>query len=89
MPTENFQAPGITVRELRAGIPQIRGVPTSTGAMIGPSERGPSNTAIRVDSFAKFERIFGSFVQHIGQCIPGTVDPAGRLTLADPCCIAA
>jgi phage tail sheath protein FI len=58
---ENFQAPGVTVRELRAGIPQIRGVPTSVGAMLGRTQKGWSTKAVRVDSFAKWARIYGSY----------------------------
>lgn len=58
---ENFLAPGVIVREKRSGVPQIRGVPTNVGAMILRTERGKANTAVRVDSFAKFNRIFGTY----------------------------
>jgi len=61
MAAENFQAPGIIVRELRAGVPQIRGTTTSKGAFIIRSLRGPVNSAIEVDSLAKAQRIFGDF----------------------------
>lgn len=61
MATENFQAPGTTIRELRSGVPQIRGVPTSVGAMTGRCLRGPGNKAVRLDSLAKGMRIFGNF----------------------------
>jgi hypothetical protein len=61
MAVENFQAPGIVVRELRAGVPQVRGVPTSIGAFVITSLRGPVAKATRVDSFAKAQRIFGNY----------------------------
>jgi phage tail sheath protein FI len=57
----DFQAPGVYVQELRSGPPQIRGISPSTGAMVGRTIGGPANKAIRVDSFAKFQRIFGGF----------------------------
>ena len=58
-----FLSPGVRVRELRAGVPQIRGTTTSVAAFIGRCLRGPVNKipAARVTSFAQFTRIFGSF----------------------------
>ncbi len=58
---ESFQAPGVYVRELRAGIPQIRGVPTSVGAMLGRTPDGPANKKVRINSFPQFQRIYGTF----------------------------
>lgn len=55
---DNFQAPGVTVREQRAGLVSIRGVATSVGGMIGRSLRGPDRL-VRVTSPAMFRRIFG------------------------------
>lgn len=59
-----FQSPGVRIRELRAGVPQIRGVPTSVAAFIGRTLRGPANKAVRITSFAMFQRIFGSYHQN-------------------------
>ncbi len=58
---ENFQAPGVIIRELRAGVPQIRGVPTSIGGMVGRTLKGWANRKVRVSSFAQWVRIFGSY----------------------------
>jgi len=59
-----FSSPGVRIRELRAGVPQIRGVPTSVGAFLGKTLRGPANKAIRITSFPQYQRIFGSYDQN-------------------------
>lgn len=59
-----FLSPGVRVRELRAGVPQIRGVPTSIAGFAGRCLRGPANKAVRVTSFPQFQRIFGSYDQN-------------------------
>lgn len=58
---ENTLFPNISVRELRAGIPQIRGVPTSVSAVVIRSLRGPVDTPVRIDSTSKGRRIFGNY----------------------------
>jgi phage tail sheath protein FI len=68
----NFLAPGVRVREQRAGVPQIRGVTTSVSAFIGRTLRGEANRAIRVTSFPMFQRIFGSYDQN--SYLPESVD---------------
>ena len=57
----NFLSPSVTVRELRSGLPQIRGVPTNIGGFIGQCNRGPVTPPVRISSFAQFVRIFGSY----------------------------
>jgi hypothetical protein len=59
--TETFQAPGVTARVIRAGVPQIRGTVTSIGSMVGRARRGPQNVAVRCGSFAQWQRIFGDY----------------------------
>lgn len=59
-----FLSPGVRVRELRAGVPQLRGVPTSIAGFAGRCLRGPANKAVRITSFPQFQRIFGSYDQN-------------------------
>lgn len=51
--------PGVYVEELPSGVRTITGVSTSVTAFIGKAKRGPVNRAVRVQSFAGFERRFG------------------------------
>lgn len=51
--------PGIYIEEIPSGVRTITGVSTSHTAFIDYFERGPLNTAVRITSFADFERIFG------------------------------
>lgn len=59
-----FLSPGVRIRELRAGVPQIRGASTSVGGFIGRCLRGPANKAVRITSWPQFQRIFGSYDQN-------------------------
>jgi phage tail sheath protein FI len=58
----NLLYPGVVIREVRSGIPQIRGVPTSVAGFIVRTLRGPVAYPIRVSSFAQFVRIFGTYM---------------------------
>jgi uncharacterized protein len=51
--------PGVYVEEIPSGVRTIVGVATSTTAFIGRAMRGPTDTAITINSFGDFERIFG------------------------------
>jgi len=51
--------PGVYVEELPSGVRTITGVGTSTAAFLGYTPRGPLNRAVRVQSFADYERMFG------------------------------
>jgi uncharacterized protein len=51
--------PGVYVEEIPSGVRTITGVATSITAFIGRAKWGPTDTAIRINSFADFERIFG------------------------------
>jgi phage tail sheath protein FI len=51
-------APGVIVEEVSLGRAPIEGVETSTAGFVGVASRGPTE-AVRVRSFADFERAFG------------------------------
>jgi phage tail sheath protein FI len=51
--------PGIYVEEIPSGVRTIVGVATSDTAFVDFFSRGPMNQAVRITSFADFERVFG------------------------------
>src|SRR6187551_2751254 len=51
--------PGVYIEELSSGVRTITGVATSITAFIGRARRGPTDEAVRVQSFAEFQRTFG------------------------------
>jgi phage tail sheath protein FI len=51
--------PGVYIEEVPSGVRSISGVSTSVTAFIGAAKRGPVNKAVRIQSFAEFERRFG------------------------------
>jgi phage tail sheath protein FI len=51
--------PGIYIEEIPSGVRTITGVSTSNTAFVDYFIRGPLNTAVRITSFADFERVFG------------------------------
>ncbi len=55
--------PGVYVQEEASGARAIAGVATSIAAFVGMAERGPMDTAVRIFSFADFERSFGATTQ--------------------------
>ncbi|MBB4634926.1 phage tail sheath C-terminal domain-containing protein [Longimicrobium terrae] len=54
--------PGVYVEEVPSGVRTITGVSTSVTAFAGAARRGPLNRAVRVQSFADYERAFGGLV---------------------------
>lgn len=52
--------PGVYIEEISSGVRTITGVATSITAFIGRALRGPANDPVRVQSFAEFERTFGT-----------------------------
>lgn len=54
-----YQAPGVYVEEEERGPKPIPGVSTSNAAFIGMCKDGPPLVPTGIDSFDKFERIFG------------------------------
>lgn len=51
--------PGVYISEIPSGVRTITGVGTSITAFIGAAKRGPLNKAVRITSFADYERRFG------------------------------
>ncbi|PLX77635.1 MAG: phage tail protein [Azoarcus sp.] len=58
MPVQ-FAAPGVYIQEIPSGVRTISSVATSVAAFLGAAPRGPVNKAVRIHSFADFERSFG------------------------------
>ncbi len=51
--------PGVYVQEVASDVRTIVGVDTATTAFLGRARRGPVDTAVVINSYADFERIFG------------------------------
>ena len=51
--------PGVYVEEIPSGVRTITGVSTSNTAFVGHFRRGPMNKAVKLTSYADFERTFG------------------------------
>lgn len=51
--------PGVYIQEVQGGARAIASVPTSVAAFVGYTGRGPSDTPVRIFSYADFERGFG------------------------------
>lgn len=51
--------PGVYIEEIPSGVHAIAGVTTSATAFIGITPVGEANQAVKVSSFAEFERVFG------------------------------
>ncbi len=51
--------PGVYVEEIPSGVRAITGVATSITAFVGRAARGPTNTPVKITSYAEFERTFG------------------------------
>ncbi|MEJ2416714.1 MAG: phage tail sheath subtilisin-like domain-containing protein [Exilibacterium sp.] len=56
--------PGVYVEEIPSGVRTITGVATSITAFVGRAVRGPVNTAVFINGFGEFERIFGGLWQN-------------------------
>ncbi|TCO17194.1 hypothetical protein EV652_11822 [Kribbella steppae] len=53
--------PGVYIEEFGPAAP-IEGVSTSTAAFLGVAEKGPRNTATLIQSWDKFQEVFGGFL---------------------------
>ena len=51
--------PGVYIEEVSSGVRTITGVATSIALFIGWAPRGPTDRAVRLTSFADFERTYG------------------------------
>jgi phage tail sheath protein FI len=54
-----YLAPGVYIEEVSFKSHPIDGVPTSNAAFIDIFEQGPISKAVKIDSYADFERVFG------------------------------
>ena len=54
-----YSYPGVYIEEIPSGARPIIGVSRSNTAFVGSFRRGPMNRAVRITSFADFEREFG------------------------------
>jgi uncharacterized protein len=52
--------PGVYIEEVQSSVHTIVGVPTSVAAFVGHAGRGPVDTPVQVNSWADYERAFGS-----------------------------
>jgi hypothetical protein len=52
--------PGVYIQEVPSGVRTITGVSTSIGAFFGRASKGPINQAVRLLSYADYERRFGA-----------------------------
>jgi phage tail sheath protein FI len=55
--------PGVYIEEVPSGVRTITGVATSIGLFIGWAARGPVDRAVRIASFADYERKYGGLDQ--------------------------
>jgi phage tail sheath protein FI len=51
--------PGVYIQEIPSGVHAITGVPTAIAAFVGRALKGPLDTAVTINSFSDFGRIFG------------------------------
>ncbi len=58
MPSALLQ-PGVYIEEISSGVRSISGVATSIALFIGWAPRGPIDRAVRISSFADYERAYG------------------------------
>jgi hypothetical protein len=56
--------PGVYIEEVPSGVRTITGVATSITAFIGTAKRGPIDRAVRIGSYADYERTFGGLWEH-------------------------
>ena len=54
-----YLAPGVYIEEVPFKSHPIEGVPTSNAAFVDIFQQGPLNKALKMTSFADFERTFG------------------------------
>jgi len=83
--------PGVYIEEVPSGVRTITGVATSIGLFIGWAARGPVDEAVRIFSFADYERTYGGLDQRtlLGYAVRQFFDNGGsdayviRLVAAD------
>ena len=53
--------PGVYIEEVSSGVRTITGVATSIALFIGWAPKGPTDRAVRLTSFADYERTYGGY----------------------------
>src|SRR3569833_3097477 len=74
--------PCVYIQEVPSGVRAIAGCATSIGLFVGRAPRGPTDRAIRLSSFADFERVFGGLDRRsfLGYSVRHFFDNGGRDT---------
>ena len=76
-----YLAPGVYIEEIERGPRPIEGVPTSTAAFIGETERGPIKPRL-VTSYIEYKRwfgdVFGSREKYMPYAVNGFFENGGR-----------
>ena len=75
-----YHHPGVYVEEIDSGARPIEGVPTSTAAFLGETERGPLTPRL-ISSYAEYERAFGGVfhaTKYMPHAISGFFENGGR-----------
>src|SRR5262245_12776116 len=86
-----LSSPAVFIEEVPSGVRTITGVATSIGLFIGWAARGPVDAAVRIFSFADYERTYGGLDQRtlLGYAVRQFFDNGGsdayviRLVAAD------
>jgi phage tail sheath protein FI len=78
MPSALLQ-PGVYIEEIPSGVRSISGVATSIALFIGWAPRGPTDRAVRISSFADYERAYGGLDRraHLGYAVRQFFDNGG------------
>ncbi len=82
--------PGVYIEEISSGVRTIAGVATSITAFVGWAPQGPTDRAVRIQSFADFQRVYGAIHPHsyLGYGVKQFFDNQGSdayvLRLANP-----
>jgi len=75
-----YLTPGVYIEEIERGPKPIEGVPTSTSAFLGETERGPIRPRL-VTSFTEYNRWFGNVFadgRYMPQAVNGFFDNGGK-----------
>ena len=75
-----YLAPGVYIEEFEMGARPIEGVSTSTVGFLGLTERGPTRPPILIDSWEKFTRVYGSYMQdsYLAYAVQGFFENGGK-----------
>jgi uncharacterized protein len=75
-----YHHPGVYIQEIETGPRPIEGVPTSTAAFLGETERGPLTPRL-ITSYSEYKRLFGGVfhpTKYMPHAINGFFDNGGK-----------